>query len=605
MAKNKKKTRNKKNIERQKQANQQRENQYKRLFDEAETKGLLAQSELNRPTPQQLENLKSRLKNKGAMPTPMSAQEYRAKEEIRKTNGANKNKNFNVASASTKDVNKWVKSNRINDNIEAFDIAQRSTDILEKGLGSYKFNEEQAKRIAGAEKQVHDLVSQIGLPNNNRYSSVDEISNNFKGLYTEMSGDEMKYINNHTGNKLKDTIQNNFNNFFSKNGSVQHVNSHVENSFRSAVDSLGGVDSFNTQNLQHLDKYASEYKARANEIFDSFEKLDVNNNIKKMVGKERGLHEGMYEAVNSKASKYFAKNVTKNGDVLGQVINALEDGSSISSNNAKSIVESASKALSDKELKLDMDQVESLITRSYRGGSANSFLDKISKHASLDESTVDKVKFLFTETMDKEGKNIVKAKELMDKGVKADKVFKEELAGSLKLRPSTPKLVSNSSAKNTAKKELKKFMNKSGANDATLRTALKGRNAWAMFGTGVAALSAVSDFKEGRKEGKTMLGSAADAAFAFVEGEILGIPGMLLKGGASLVGTGVTKGLVGAQQMSRSMNNMQRFAPFADMQFQDNQQLATMRQSGMELAKMSNYNLQQTLMGTEARNLHR
>ena len=39
--------------------------------------------------------------------------------------------------------------------------------------------------------------------------------------------------------------------------------------------------------------------------------------------------------------------------------------------------------------------------------------------------------------------------------------------------------------------------------------------------------------------------------------------------------------------------------------FQDTQQLATMRQSGMEMAKMAQYNLQQTLMGNEATYLHR
>ena len=44
---------------------------------------------------------------------------------------------------------------------------------------------------------------------------------------------------------------------------------------------------------------------------------------------------------------------------------------------------------------------------------------------------------------------------------------------------------------------------------------------------------------------------------------------------------------------------------FSGAQFADNQQLATMRQSGMEMAKMSQYNLQQTLMGNEANHLHR
>ncbi|MGL5765978.1 MAG: hypothetical protein ACRCX8_10095 [Sarcina sp.] len=61
----------------------------------------------------------------------------------------------------------------------------------------------------------------------------------------------------------------------------------------------------------------------------------------------------------------------------------------------------------------------------------------------------------------------------------------------------------------------------------------------------------------------------------------------------------------GVNTMSRSMNSLQRRQVFGDSQFQDTQQLATMRQSGMELAKMSQYNLQQSLMGNEAEYMHR
>jgi hypothetical protein len=53
------------------------------------------------------------------------------------------------------------------------------------------------------------------------------------------------------------------------------------------------------------------------------------------------------------------------------------------------------------------------------------------------------------------------------------------------------------------------------------------------------------------------------------------------------------------------MNSAANFQTFGDAQFMDTQQLATMRQSGMEMAKMAQYNLQQTLMGNEATYLHR
>jgi hypothetical protein len=56
---------------------------------------------------------------------------------------------------------------------------------------------------------------------------------------------------------------------------------------------------------------------------------------------------------------------------------------------------------------------------------------------------------------------------------------------------------------------------------------------------------------------------------------------------------------------NRKMNSAANSQVFGGAQFQDTQQLATMRQSGMEMAKMAQYNLQQTLMGNEASYLHR
>ena len=57
--------------------------------------------------------------------------------------------------------------------------------------------------------------------------------------------------------------------------------------------------------------------------------------------------------------------------------------------------------------------------------------------------------------------------------------------------------------------------------------------------------------------------------------------------------------------MTRQMNSVQRIQTFGEAEFMDTQQLATMRQAGMELAKMSQYNLQQSMMGNEAQYMHR
>lgn len=115
---------------------------------------------------------------------------------------------------------------------------------------------------------------------------------------------------------------------------------------------------------------------------------------------------------------------------------------------------------------------------------------------------------------------------------------------------------------------------------------------------------AVSDYKDARDSGKGVVGSAVKASALFAAGEVL--QGAMLP--VMLAGS-IPKMAVGAiettQKMTRQMNNMQRIQTFGESYFQDTQQLATMRQAGMELAKMSQYNLQQSIMGNEAQYMHK
>lgn len=114
----------------------------------------------------------------------------------------------------------------------------------------------------------------------------------------------------------------------------------------------------------------------------------------------------------------------------------------------------------------------------------------------------------------------------------------------------------------------------------------------------------VSDYKDARDSGKGVVGSAVKAGALFAAGEVL--QGAMLP--VMLAGS-IPKMAVGAiettQRMTRQMNNMQRIQTFGESYFQDTQQLATMRQAGMELAKMSQYNLQQSIMGNEAQYMHK
>ncbi|MGL4878003.1 hypothetical protein [Paraclostridium dentum] len=67
----------------------------------------------------------------------------------------------------------------------------------------------------------------------------------------------------------------------------------------------------------------------------------------------------------------------------------------------------------------------------------------------------------------------------------------------------------------------------------------------------------------------------------------------------------IIAGAEGLQKVTRQMNSTTRVQTFGESYFQDTQQLATMRQAGMEMAKMSQYNLQQSIMGNEAQHMHR
>lgn len=160
-----------------------------------------------------------------------------------------------------------------------------------------------------------------------------------------------------------------------------------------------------------------------------------------------------------------------------------------------------------------------------------------------------------------------------------------------------------SKAKEEAKKKAEKIaagMTEEAAEMSTAKRLLKKHGVNSIINLGVT----IADYKESRREGQGVVKSAAKAGVNFAIGETLGmaaIPFYL----AGSVPTMAVKAIEGVNKMERQMNSMARSQPFADTYFQDTQQLATMRQSGMEMAKMSQYNLQQTLMGAEATHMHK
>lgn len=133
-----------------------------------------------------------------------------------------------------------------------------------------------------------------------------------------------------------------------------------------------------------------------------------------------------------------------------------------------------------------------------------------------------------------------------------------------------------------------------------LKQVFSGRNIGAVLNLGFA----ISDYNQARNAGDGVIKAGAKAGAQFVAGEMLGgwmMPVMLAK----QVPTMAISAIEGTQKITRQMNSTGRIQTFGEAEFRDTQQLATMRQAGMELAKMSQYNLQQSIMGNEAQYMHR
>lgn len=154
-----------------------------------------------------------------------------------------------------------------------------------------------------------------------------------------------------------------------------------------------------------------------------------------------------------------------------------------------------------------------------------------------------------------------------------------------KIKSINSKIVDNSSD-NLASTHLKKAFSK--------------RNINALFNV----FMSVNDYKDARDAGDGVIKAGVKAGSQFVIGEALGwwaaVP-MIAKSVPTLAISAAET----AQSITRSMNSSSRIQTFGEASFQDTQQLATMRQAGMELAKMSQYNLQQSMMGNEAQYMHR
>ena len=164
--------------------------------------------------------------------------------------------------------------------------------------------------------------------------------------------------------------------------------------------------------------------------------------------------------------------------------------------------------------------------------------------------------------------------------------------------------LSNGSSKYSANTKFKVNTN-SGHLPRTSNKAVKTIGTMSALNTVFNVAGAVSDYKNARREGKGVVGATLKAGAEFALGEMLGLKGQLALFAVRAIPSAAIAGADMLYKESRRMNSAANQGVFGNAQFQDTQQLATMRQSGMEMAKMANYNLQQTLMGNEATYFHR
>ncbi|MBO7449495.1 MAG: hypothetical protein J6U54_03930 [Clostridiales bacterium] len=117
---------------------------------------------------------------------------------------------------------------------------------------------------------------------------------------------------------------------------------------------------------------------------------------------------------------------------------------------------------------------------------------------------------------------------------------------------------------------------------------------------------AYSQFKEHREEGMSRISSAAHTAFDLILPEFLGWKThAFLQLTSALPKAAIEQGVNMAQTVRQYEQAARDQSPFRNQTFVDSQQIYTMRQAGLALAEQSKYALQQTLMGNEARYMHR
>ena len=117
--------------------------------------------------------------------------------------------------------------------------------------------------------------------------------------------------------------------------------------------------------------------------------------------------------------------------------------------------------------------------------------------------------------------------------------------------------------------------------------------------------SGIDTYQTEREKGSNIMSSLASAGFDMALTNVLGIGGYLAYTAAKELPSLAFNGYQAYNQYSRQLGLAQRNQAFQNMQYNDTEQVYTMRQAGMEIAKRSRYNTQQAMLGNEAKYMSR
>lgn len=127
------------------------------------------------------------------------------------------------------------------------------------------------------------------------------------------------------------------------------------------------------------------------------------------------------------------------------------------------------------------------------------------------------------------------------------------------------------------------------------------------FNVGITALTApmsVDDYEQKRADGHGVLVSGAAVAFENALMLGLSMKGMLAYGLLSNARE-IYSGAQDINNYARQLNASKYARAFSNAQFNDTEQVHTMREAGMQMLQRSKYNTQMALMGNEAKYMYK